>query len=82
MTGYWLAIDNGDGTAREQSMDIGKYYWVLVTSSRKAPEWQPARFTGIAGDSIGATWDFIGFNSDVGHHFVEVLKIGTEIVAP
>lgn len=82
MTGFWLVIDNGDGTAREQSMDVGKYYWVLVTSSRKSPEWQPARFTGMSLDSVGMSWDFIGFLSTDGHHFVDVLKIGNEIVAP
>jgi hypothetical protein len=55
------------------------FYWVLVHSSTKDPEWQPARFTGAAGHSAGGTWDFIGFNSDVGHHFVEVVEIGPEL---
>jgi len=32
--------------------------------------WQPARFTGVACQSAGAKWDLIGFNSDVGCHFV------------
>lgn len=57
----------------------GKFYWVLVKSSRALPEWQPARFTGVAGDSLGMTWDFIGFNSDVGHHFVEVVEVGKQL---
>jgi len=60
-------------------MEIGKYYWVLVRSSKKDPEWQPARFTGVAGDGVGMTWDFIGFNSDVGHHFVEVVEVGRAV---
>lgn len=79
MTRYWFFIDNGDDTAREQSMEVGKYYWVLLKLARRDPEWQPARFTGIAGDSAGATWDYIGFNSDIGHHFVEVLEVGPEV---
>jgi hypothetical protein len=52
-----------------------------VRSSTKDPEWQPARFTGVAGPSSGAKWDLIGFNSDVGHHFVEVVEIGPELIA-
>ncbi|MCA6104346.1 MULTISPECIES: hypothetical protein [Bradyrhizobium] len=58
----------------------GRFYWVLVRSSMKNPEWQPARFTGAAcrGDSV--KWDFIGFNSDVGHHFVEVVDLGPELL--
>jgi hypothetical protein len=57
-------------------LNRGRFYWVLVRSSSKDPEWQPARFTGIAGHRAGAQWDFIGFNSDVGHHFVEVVDVG------
>ena len=60
-------------------LTTGRYYWVLVQSSKKEPEWQPARFTGVSGDSAGATWDFIGFNSDSGHHFVEVKQVGGQI---
>ncbi|MGY8685263.1 hypothetical protein Q2941_47165 [Bradyrhizobium sp. UFLA05-153] len=56
----------------------GRFYWVLVRSSTKNPEWQPAHFTGVACQSACAKWDFIGFNSDVGHHFVEVVDIGPE----
>jgi len=37
----------------------GRFYWVLVRSSTKQPEWQPARFTGVAGRSAGTKWDFI-----------------------
>jgi hypothetical protein len=59
----------------------GRFYWVLVRSSTKDPEWQPARFTGVAGPSSGAKWDLIGFNSDVGHYFVEVVDIGPELIA-
>ncbi|OPY94105.1 hypothetical protein A5906_15610 [Bradyrhizobium sacchari] len=57
----------------------GAFYWVLVRSSTKDPEWQPARFAGVAGHSLAARWDFIGFNRDVGHHFVEVVEIGPEL---
>ena len=59
----------------------GRLYWVLVRSSTKDPEWQPARFTGVAGHGDGANWAFIGFNSDVGHHFVEVVDIGPKLTA-
>jgi hypothetical protein len=61
-------------------LNQGRFYWVLVRSSTKDPEWQPARFSGVAGHA--AKWDFIGFNGDVGHHFVEVVNIGSELTAP
>ena len=60
-------------------MNQGRFYWVLVRSSTKDPEWQPARFTGLTGQSAGAKWDFIGFNSDVGHRFIEVVDVGPEL---
>lgn len=60
-------------------LNQGRFYWVLVRSSTKDPEWQPARFTG--GYSAGAKCDFIGFNRDVGHHFVELVEIGPELAA-
>jgi hypothetical protein len=60
-------------------LNQGRFYWVLVRSSTKDPEWQPARFTGAAGHSPAAKWDFIGFNRDVGHHFVEIADIGPEL---
>lgn len=63
-------------------MDIGKFYWVLVKSSRKEPEWQPARFTGKSLDSVGMSWDFVGFHSTDGHHFLEVEAIGPPLSAP
>jgi hypothetical protein len=50
-----------------------------VRSSTKDPEWQPARFNGVAGPTAGAKWDFIGFNSDVSHYFIEVVDIGPEL---
>ncbi|MCW2330814.1 hypothetical protein M2229_011497, partial [Bradyrhizobium japonicum] len=40
----------------------------------------PARF-GATCQGDGAKWDFIGFNSDVGHLFVEVVDIGSEILS-
>jgi len=61
-------------------LNHGRFYWVLVRSSTKDPEWQPARFTGVAGQSAGAKWDFIGFNSDVGHYFVETVDIGPGLI--
>lgn len=62
----------------ERILTVGAYYWVLVKSSRKAPEWQPARFTGV--DCSGLmTWDFVGFLSADGHHFVEVIDVGEQI---
>jgi hypothetical protein len=60
-------------------LNQGHFYWVLVRSSAKDPEWQPARFTGVAGHSSGPKWDFIGFNSDIGQYFVEVVDIGPEL---
>jgi hypothetical protein len=63
-------------------LNQGRFYWVLVRSSTKDPEWQPARFTGVAGHSANPKWDLIGFNGDVGHHFVEVVNIGSELTAP
>lgn len=57
----------------------GHFYWVLVRSSTKDPEWQPARFAGGGRPQGGGTWHFIGFNSDVGHYFVEVVEIGPEL---
>lgn len=60
----------------------GRFYWVLVRSSTKHPEWQPARFMGVACQSAGAKWDLIGFNSDVSHHFVEVVEVGPELYRP
>jgi hypothetical protein len=60
-------------------LNQGRFYWVLVRSSAQGPEWQPARFTGIAGHGAGGKWQFIGFNNDVGHHFVEVVEIGAEL---
>ena len=65
-------------TTMTRELTRGAYYWVLVQSSKKAPEWQPARFTGIDGGNL-LTWDFVGFNCDVGHHFVEVISVGDAI---
>ena len=75
-----------EGSTNDSMTDVtqliqGRFYWVLVRSSTKHPEWQPARFTGVACQSAGAKWDFIGFNSDVGHHFVEVVDIGPELLS-
>lgn len=77
--GYWFIFLREGDVAEERSLDVGKFYWVLVTASRKEPEWQPARFTGKSLDSVGMSWDFIGFLSADGHHFVEVLEVGKEI---
>lgn len=60
--------------------------------------WAPARFTGFSADTharevlIGGTihaiayspetWDFVGFRSDDGHHFVDVMDVGPEIPMP
>lgn len=69
----------------------GKFYWVLAkvspadsTSGRPVdnddvPTWQPARYTGKAADSVGETWDFIGYRSEDGHHFVEVIEVGKAV---
>lgn len=81
MTDYWVAIQKGE-TMEERSLRTGAYYWVLVRSSRKASEWQPARFTGKSLDSVGLSWDFVGFNSADGHHFLEVIEIGAELMRP
>jgi hypothetical protein len=52
-----------------------RFYWVLVRSSTRGAEWQPARFTETC-----ERWDLLGFNRDVAHHFVEVVLVGDEIV--
>ena len=74
-------MDGPDPTNDIAQLKQGRFYWVLVRSSTKDPEWQPARFTGVAGQNSGAKWDVIGFNSYVGHHFVEVVEIGSELTA-
>ena len=61
-------------------LNQGRFYWVLVRSSTKDPQWQPARFTHIVSHGTGASWDFIGFHGDIGHHFIEVVDIGPEII--
>jgi hypothetical protein len=65
--------------SRVAQLKRGHFYWVLVRSSTEDPEWQPARFAGAVGHSAGGTWHLIGFNSDVGHHFAEVVEIGPEL---
>jgi hypothetical protein len=60
-------------------LNQGRFYWVLVRSSTKDPEWQPARATGVAGCSADPKWEFVSFNPDVGHHFVEIVDIGPEL---
>lgn len=74
-------IDGPEPTTDIAQLKQGRFYWVLVRSSTKDSEWQPARFTGVAGRSSGAKWDVISFNSDVGHYFVEVIEIGPELIA-
>lgn len=75
-----------EGSASDSMTDVtqlipGRFYWVLVRSSTKHPEWQATRFAGATCQGDGAKWDFIGFNSDVGHLFVEVVDIGSEILS-
>jgi hypothetical protein len=74
-------INRPDHATDIAQLKHGRFYWVLVRSSTKDPEWQPARFTGVFGQSSGAKWDVIGFNSDVAHHYVEVVEIGPELTA-
>jgi hypothetical protein len=69
------------------TLRAGAFYWVRVVadSEREAmtpeTEWQPARYTGQCGDASAAhTWDFIGRASADGHHFVDVMQVGPEIV--
>ena len=75
-----------EGSASDFMTDVtqlipGRFYWVLVRSSTKHPEWQAARFAGATCQGDGAKWDFIGFNSDVDHLFIEVVDIGSEILS-
>jgi len=72
-------INEPDSITDIAQLNQGRFYWVLVRSSTKDSEWQPARFTGIASHGAGARWNFIGFNSDVAHHFIEVVDIGPEL---
>jgi hypothetical protein len=60
-------------------MKIGSFYWILVAPIDAVAQWQPARYTGLAGDSIGETWDYIGLLSADGHHHVDVFEVGEEI---
>ena len=76
---YICVLLKGGDMAEEKTLTVGSYYWVLLNLARRAPEWQPARFTGISADSVGATWDYIGFLSADGHHFVNVIEVGPEI---
>lgn len=67
-----------------QELIVGRFYWVNIISSVDqtglfSDAWQPARYTGRSGDSVGETWDFIGLRSEDGHHFVDVVEIGSEI---
>ena len=69
------------------ALRIGAFYWVrtVADAEREATmpqtEWQPARYTGQCGDASAAhTWDFIGRASADGHHFVDVMQVGPEIV--
>lgn len=62
-------------------LNEGHFYWILVRSSTKHSEWQPARFK-CAGEGRIAIWDFVGFNGDIGDRFVEVVDIGPELAAP
>lgn len=59
----------------------GSYYWVQlrwVDTGDAIAAWQPARFTGID-FSNHKTWDFIGYASVDGHHFVEVHRVGPKV---
>ncbi len=63
----------------------GAFYWVNIIANDTqeglfSDSWQPARYTGRAGDTVGDTWDFLGYYSATGHHDVEVVKVGPEIV--
>jgi len=68
-----------------RELTIGAFYWVrlAIGDERNAEvpktEWQPAKYTGRAADSVGDTWDFIGQRSDDGHHFVDVLEVGVPV---
>lgn len=77
-----IIVKTGDDTARERIIRYGGYYWLKVRSlALRAQEWQPGRFTGMSLDSGGIlTWDYIGQRCDDGHHYVEVVEIGEEIV--
>lgn len=67
------------------ALRTGAFYWIrtVADAEREAmmpeTEWQPARYTGRAGDSVGDTWDFLGRASADGHHFVDVMEVGAEI---
>ena len=63
-------INGPDATTDIAQLKQRRFYWVLVRSSTNDPEWQPARFAGVA-----------GFNSDVGHHFIEIVEIGPELTS-
>lgn len=71
--------------ATSTELRIGAFYWVNIIANDTqeglfSDSWQPARYTGRAGDTVGDTWDFLGYYSATGHHDVEVVKVGPEIV--
>lgn len=70
-------------TDKERKLTVGCFYWikVRVIGTVDAGEWQPGRFTGIDFSHL-PTWDFIGEETESGHHHVEVAEVGTVIVRP
>lgn len=90
MTGHQEKIAITEGIERyvhpNNGLTSGAFYWVRMVEGDERnniiPEtsWQPARYTGRAGDSVGDTWDFLGYYSATGHHDVNVMEIGAEII--
>lgn len=75
---FYKPADNG--------LRQGAFYWVRIVAGAEREavipdtSWQPARYTGRAGDTVGETWDFLGYYSATGHHDVDVIQVGAEIV--
>lgn len=72
----------------------GSFYWVLVQpllrrdryiveDVSKKPEWQPAKFVGVSGDSDARlVWEVLGEQRDEAHHHADVVDFGPEIMRP
>lgn len=87
MTIIFQKLEEVTWSEKPKTLKVGSFYWVrtVIGAEREAmmPEtdWQPARYTGrtLEGNHHD-TWDFIGFMSADGHHHVDVMEVGEEIL--
>ncbi len=80
---YWVRMVIGD----ERENVIPETHWMPARYTGKSGDSTHAR-EETRGDQIVLvayppdTWDFIGFRSDDGHHFVDVMQVGFEMLRP